>query len=222
MRILLAEKADSPAGSLQALLEQHKYAVDRVVQSSDVLEYGRSGAYDGILMDTALPDAAQMLEKLRQEGVTTPVLLMAADSSLEERVAGLDAGADDYITRPWAVTEFLARVRALLRRRETYISDVIRLGNLSLNCASFTLSTPQNSLRLNNKEFQLLACLMRHPGRLFPIRELMERIWGWDSPVQTCVVWTNVNSLRRKLERLRATVQIQTLRGVGYRICEQE
>ena len=222
MRVLLAEDTIELANALTAVLTHNKYAVDTVHNGTDALENGLSGIYDIILLDIMMPgiDGIDVLKRLRDEGISTPVLILSARCDLDDRINGLDCGADDYLPKPFATTELLARMRALLRRNENYLSDVLTVGNLSLDTATYELSTPSDVIRLNNKEFQLMSCLMRNPTRVFSADELMTKIWGWDYQTDMNVFWTNITFLRRKLEQLHANVQIQSLRGSGYRIVE--
>lgn len=196
--------------------------VDAVHNGTDALENGLSGIYDIILLDIMMPgiDGLEVLKRLRCEGISTPVLILSARCDLDDRINGLDCGADDYLPKPFATTELLARMRALLRRNENYLSDVLTVGNLSLDTATYELSTPSDVIRLNNEEFQLMSCLMRNPTRVFSADELMTKIWGWDYQTDMNVFWTNITYLRRKLEQLHANVQIQSLRSSGYRIVE--
>ena len=223
MRVLLAEDTKELADVLIVVLTRNKYAVDAVDNGIDALESGLTGIYDIILLDIMMPgmDGLEVLRKLRDENITTPVLVMSARCDLEDRINGLDCGADDYLSKPFATTELLARMRALLRRKENYLSDTLTVGNLSLDVATYELSTPEKTIRLNSKEFQLISCFMRNPSRVFSADELMSKVWGWDYQVDINVVWTNITYIRRKLEQLGANVQIQSLRGSGYRLIEK-
>lgn len=218
MKLLVAEDVPELANAVKVLLEHQKYTVDLVDNGTDALEFARSGEYDGILMDILMPgmDGISVVKALRAQGCGTPILLLSAKGELQDRVYGLDSGADDYLTKPFAATELLARVRALLRRTSQYTAEILTIGNLSLNCATYELSTPQSSLRLANKEFQLLAFFMRNPRQVFSTDELMQRIWGWSSRAEINVVWTNISYLRRKLQALGANVEIRSIRGAGY------
>lgn len=222
MRVLLAEDTKELATALQYVLERDRYAVDAVSSGTEALEHALTGVYDIILLDIMMPgmDGIEVLKQLRQNEITAPILILSAKCDLGDRIYGLDCGADDYLSKPFAVTELLARMRALLRRSENYLSDVLSFGNLSLDAKSYELYTDGGTVRLNNKEFQLMSCFMRNPQRVFSAEELMEKIWGWDGAAEINVVWTNIAYLRRKLEHLRANVQIQSLRGAGYRIIE--
>ena len=223
MRVLLAEDTMELANALTAVLSRNKYAVDTVHTGPDALECGLTGIYDIILLDIMMPgmDGLEVLKKLRSESITAPVLILSARSDLDNRVNGLDCGADDYLPKPFATTELLARMRALLRRKENYQSDILSFGNLNLDMTTYELSTPVHTVRLNSKEFQLISCFMRNPTRVFSTDDLMAKIWGWDYQIDVNVVWTYMTYIRRKLEHLEANVQIQSLRGSGYRLVEK-
>ena len=222
MRILLAEDTAELATALQRALEHSKYAVDVVTTGTEALEYALTGVYDIVLLDVLMPemDGIEVLKALRKKEVRVPILIMSAKCDLGDRIYGLDCGADDYLGKPFAVTELLARIRALLRRNENYLSDVLAFGNLSLDAVSYELYTDSGTVRLNNKEFQLMSCFMRNPMRVFSVDELMEKIWGWESSAEVNVIWTNIAYLRRKMAQIGSNVKIQSLRGSGYRIIE--
>lgn len=224
MRVLLAEDTQELAAAVTYALVHEKYIVDTVENGLDALEYALTGVYDIILLDIMMPgmDGLQVLKQLRQKEISTPVLILSAKSGLDDRVCGLDCGADDYLAKPFAVTELLARVRALLRRNENYLSDVLTCGNLKLDATAYELFTSFGKVRLSSKEYQLMSCFMRNPHHIFPAEELMEKIWGWDTSTETNVVWTYITYLRRKLEYLKASVQIQSIRSVGYHIVEKK
>ena len=219
MRLLIAEDELEISKVLKMVLEQQKYAVDVVDNGADALDYILDGDYDGVILDLMMPrmDGIEVLRRLRAEENATPVLVLTARSEVSDRVEGLDAGADDFLPKPFAITELLARVRAMLRRRANYVPDVLKLGNLSLDCGRYQLYTGgERRVQLSGKEFQLMEYLMRNPKRIFSTQELMERIWGWNSEAEINVVWTNIAYLRRKLTNLSADVAIHCVRGVGY------
>lgn len=218
MRILIVEDEPEIQRVLRILLEREKYSVDCVSNGMEAIEYMKSGAYDAVVLDVMLPgkDGISVLKTVRGQGITTPVLMLTAKADVEDRVAGLDAGADDYLPKPFASTEFLARIRALLRRKDTYIPDVLTLGNLSLHCATHELCTAKKRTKLNNKEFQIMELFLHNPGNLLSADLLMEKIWGWESDTDINVVWTYISYLRKKLKQLRANVEIQSIRGSGY------
>ena len=153
---------------------------------------------------------------MRSEGFSTPVLILTARDAVEDRVEGLDTGADDYLSKPFAASELLARVRAMLRRKEDFKHNVIKFSDIELDKSSMSLSCSGKTVRLNNKAFQLMEMLVEHPGAVLGINQIMERIWGWDSDSEINVVWVNISFLRKKLSELGAHVRIKAVRGVGY------
>lgn len=218
MRILIAEDEREIGKVLKVLLERNKYGVDWVSNGEDAYDYIMTGNYDGIILDIMMPgkDGVSVLREIRAQGCTVPVLLLTAKTELADRVEGLDAGADDYLPKPFASTELLARVRAMLRRRSSYLPELLTHGDLTLNCSAFELSANGKTVRLNNKEFQIMELFMRSPHSLFSTEQLMTRIWGWDTDSEINVVWTNIAYLRRKLNELGSLVEIRSVRGAGY------
>lgn len=222
MRILIAEDEVSIAKALKVMLERNKYVVDAVNNGTDAVDYACTNVYDALIMDIMMPgmDGIAALTAIRRSGVTTPALFLTAKSEVEDRVAGLDAGADDYLPKPFAASEFLARVRALTRRSGGYAPALLRLGNTTLDCGQYTLSTPAGSLRLNNKEYQLMELFLRHPRQVFSSEHLMQKLWSMDSAAEMDVIWTYIGFLRKKLKLLEADVEIRTIRGAGYALEE--
>ena len=218
MRLLVAEDEREIGKALKLILERSKYSVDWVDNGTDALEYLLTGSYDGAVLDIMMPgqDGIAVLTALRRAGLSTPVLLLTAKTELSDRVAGLDAGADDYLPKPFASSELLARVRAMLRRREQFTPDLLTFEDLTLNCSAYELGSTHGVLRLTNKEFQIMELLMRSPHHIFSSEQLMERIWGWDSDTEINVVWTNIAYLRRKMTRLKVRAEIRSVRGAGY------
>lgn len=218
MRLLIAEDDADIARVLAALFEHNGYTVDTVANGNDAYDYGVSGNYDGILLDIMMPgmDGLEVLKSLRAEAMTTPVLLLTAKGGLEDRVDGLDAGADDYLPKPFAASELLARVRAMLRRKDSYQGDILEFEGLQLDPSTFELRFGQSAVRLVSREFQMLQLLMQSPGVLISTEHFMEKIWGWDSPVEVSIVWVYISNLRKKFEKLKAPVNIKAVRGVGY------
>lgn len=222
MRLLVADDERDITKAIRAVLEHGKYTVDVVDNGVDALSYAQSGAYDAIILDIMMPgrDGLSVLQELRVSGISTPVLLLTARGGLDDRVAGLEAGADDYLPKPFAMVELLARVKALLRRSDSYTMVVLKVGNLRLDCSAYELSAVRNA-KLNNKEFQIIECFMRHPKQVFSSEELMAKFWSWDSEAEINVVWTNIANLRRKLADVGADVEIKSIRGVGYQLEEK-
>ena len=222
MRILIAEDEVSIAKALKVMLERNKYVVDAVYNGTDAVDYACTNVYDALILDIMMPgmDGIAALTAIRRSGVTTPALFLTAKSEVEDRVAGLDAGADDYLPKPFAASEFLARVRALTRRSGGYAPALLRLGNTTLDCGQYTLSTPAGSLRLNNKEYQLMELFLRHPRQVFSSEHLMQKLWSMDAAAEMDVIWTYIGFLRKKLKLLEADVEIRTIRGAGYALEE--
>lgn len=222
MRILIAEDEVTIARALKVMLEKNKYAVDMVHNGSDALDYIQAVGYDALVLDIMMPgkDGIEVLKADRAEGNTTPALLLTAKAEVADRVAGLDAGADDYLPKPFAANEFLARVRALTRRSNTYASFALSFGNVTLDCCQYLLKTAFEEVRLNNKEFQLTELFLRHPRQVFSSEHLMEKVWGLDSEAEMDVVWTYIGFLRRKLRQIGADIEIRTIRGAGYALEE--
>ncbi len=222
MRILIAEDEVSIAKALEVMLHKNKYAVDIVYNGLDALDYIAQYAYDGLVLDIMMPkmDGLSVLKEIRRQGNKTPVLFLTAKAEIEDRVAGLDAGADDYLPKHFAAAEFLARVRALTRRSENYTASVLTFGNTTLDCGQYSLSVKDQTIKLNNKEFQLFQLFMRHPHQVFSTEHLMENVWGLDCNSEMDVVWTYIGFLRRKLKQLSADIEIKTIRGAGYALEE--
>lgn len=222
MRLLLAEDDRSLSRAVTALLERAGFSADAVYDGQEALDYLESGQYDGAVLDIMMPgmDGLSVLQKLREKGNAVPVLLLTARSEVEDKVLGLDTGADDYLTKPFHPKELIARVRAMTRTH-TEVGNEVRAGNLTLNEAEFTLSSPSGSFRLTGKEFQMMQLLMRNPHCLFSAERFMEKIWGCDASAEINVVWVYISYLRKKLAALRADVQIKAVRGVGYSLEER-
>ena len=222
MRVLIAEDEISIATALKVVLERNKYAVEIVHNGTDALDYILHSCYDALILDIMMPgrDGISVLREARQQGVSTPALFLTAKGEVEDRVAGLDAGADDYLPKPFATSEFLARVRALCRRSGNYASVTLRLGNTVLDCGQYVLSCGEQSVRLNNKEFQVMELFLRNPGHVFSTEHIMDKIWGLDSDADMDVVWTYIGFLRKKLKQISADIEIRTIRGAGYALEE--
>lgn len=218
MRLLLAEDEKDLSRALTTILERSNYSVDAVYDGVEALAYLNTNNYDGAILDIMMPglDGLSVLREIRKQGNSVPVLLLTAKSEIDDKVEGLDAGANDYLTKPFAARELLARIRAMTRERSTAATASLHMGNLSLDLASFTLSSPSGSFRLANKEFQMLEMLMQNPGQLISSEHFLERIWGYDSEVEINVVWVYISYLRKKLTALCANIQIKSARNAGY------
>ena len=218
MRILVADDEPEMTLVLESLLKRERYSVDMVYNGQDALDYALAENYDGIVLDIMMPklDGIQVLQALRENNIATPVLLLTAKGQVEDRVAGLECGADDYLPKPFDNREFTARVRALTRWGGEYTPRILSTGNVTLDCSTFELKCGSACVRLGNKEFQMLELLMRQSRRLISTEQFMERIWGYDSDAEINVVWAYVSYLRRKLEAVGANVRITARRGQGY------
>lgn len=220
MKLLLAEDERELSDALAEILKHSNYAVDAVYNGIDALDYILVGDYDGVILDVMMPgmDGFTVVKKLREKGDQTPVLILTAKGEVDDRVTGLDSGADDYLTKPFAMKELLARVRSITRRRTEAASSVIRLGNVELDCTAFTISCEEKLQHLTGKEFQMLQLFMSYPAQIFSAENLLEKIWGYDTDAEINVVWVNVSYLRKKLDQLGANLQIRAIRNQGYHI----
>ena len=218
MRLLIAEDEADLAEALGAFFEKNHFSVDIVHDGRAACDYAEAGAYDAMVLDVMMPymDGFAVLRTLRERGDKTPILMLTARGETRDRVTGLDLGADDYLPKPFDPDELLARVRALLRRSDTYRPSVLSLGDLSLDPATGELSCGTRRVRLSWREFQLMELFLRSPGMLFSAERLMEKIWGWDSEAEISVVWVNISNLRKKLKAIGSGVSIRANRGLGY------
>lgn len=218
MRLLLAEDEKSLARAVSAILEKNNFSVDVVHDGADALDWLRAGNYDGAVLDIMMPkmDGITVLKTIRAEGNMLPVLLLTAKSEIDDKVEGLDSGANDYLTKPFAAKELLARIRAMTRTATAQPSSTLQFGNLTLDRATFELKSPSGSFRLANKEFQMLETLMANPKTLVSTERFMEKIWGYDAEAEINVVWVYISYLRKKLAALNANVQIRATRNAGY------
>ncbi len=223
MRLLLAEDERELSNALSVILRHSHYSVDVVDNGADALDYALGGDYDGLILDIMMPkmDGLQVLKALREQGISTPALFLTAKTEVDDRIRGLDTGADDYITKPFDMGELLARVRAMTRRGDAYTPQVLRVGNLTLDRGTYEMAVDRQRIRLGNKEFQMLEMLMTTPRRLISTDQFLERIWGWDAEAENTVVWVYISGLRKKLASLKAGVEIQAVRGVGYALEER-
>lgn len=224
MRILFAEDERSLSRAVTALLEKNNYSVDPVCDGEEALAYLDAGNYDALILDIMMPrlDGLEVLRRLRQAGNPIPVLLLTARSEVEDKVTGLDMGANDYLTKPFSTAELMARIRAMTRSQTGgQVTSRLMLGNITLDQAAFELSSPHGSFRLANKEFQMMELLMRNPRQLIPTERFVERIWGYDSDVELNVVWVYISYLRKKLAALKADIQIKATRNAGYSLEEK-
>ena len=222
MKLLYAEDERAMSEAVTDVLTYHKYSVDPVYDGQDALDYARAEEYDGIILDVMMPKKSglEVLRQLRQEGCRTPVLLLTAKAEVEDRIAGLDLGADDYLPKPFAMGELLARVRAMLRRREEFTPTVLRTGDLELNQQTAQLRCGDKSVVLPKLEYKLMELLMANRGRCYSTEELLEKVWGYETEADVGVVWVYLSYLRKRLSALDSRVEIKARRGIGYTLEE--
>ncbi len=218
MRILVVDDEKLLVKGIKFNLENDGYTVDSCYDGEAALEMFAIGSYDLIILDLMMPklDGMSVLKTIREKGDSTPVLILSAKSEIENKVDGLDAGANDYLTKPFEVRELLARIRAMTRSSGGQVDSTLTFGNVKLDCTNYTLSTEQGSTSLANKEFQVMEMLMRHPSHLISTEKFMERIWGYDSDTEINVVWVYISYLRKKLANIGADIRIMAHRGTGY------
>ena len=224
MRLLLAEDETSLSRALVTILSRANYSVDAVFDGEEALDYLTGENYDAAILDIMMPkrDGLSVLREIRSSGNTIPVLLLTAKSEVEDKVAGLDLGANDYLTKPFAPEELLARIRVMLRTSNAPApKNELRFGNITLHLTQFTLSTPAGNYQLANKEFQIMEMLLRSPGQYISAERLFDRIWGYDAEADSSVVWVYISYLRKKLAALHADAVIKAKRGVGYTLLKE-
>ena len=218
MRLLIAEDDPKLLKSLLHIFQRSKFSADGVSDGAEALVHGRTREYDGLVLDIMMPglDGLQVLQTLRREGITTPALFLTARTEVSQRVEGLDCGADDYLPKPFSTVELLARVRAMLRRKETYLPDLLTFGAVTLNRSTYQLLYQGRDQALSGKEFQLLEMMMQAPGSIIPTERFITHLWGWDTNVDTSVVWVHISNLRKKIAALGASLEIRFVRNAGY------
>lgn len=223
MRLLLAEDEKDLSDALVTVLKHNNYSVDAVYNGQDALDYLEAGDYDGAILDIMIPkmDGITVLKKVRTDGIHLPIILLTAKSEIDDRVTGLDSGADDYLTKPFSMKELLARIRAMTRRQEKTTDSILQFSDIQLDRSTYQLSNSEGTtIRLANKEYQMLEMLMTNPGQVISVDQFMDKIWGYDSEAEFNVVWVYISYLRKKLSSLHAHVQIKATRGVGYSLIE--
>ena len=222
MRLLLAEDEKELSHALVTVLLHNNYSVDAVYNGQDALDYINMGNYDGAILDIMMPkmDGITVLKKVRASGSQIPILMLTAKAEIDDRVLGLDCGADDYLTKPFSMKELLARLRAMTRRQTAAADTTLSYGNITLDRSTYMLFSKTESLRLASKEFQMLEMLLANPGQVISTEQFMEKIWGYDSDTEQNVVWVYISYLRKKLTVLQASVGIKAVRGLGYTLEE--
>ena len=218
MRILIAEDDPKLLKSLVHIFEMNHYAVDGVDNGNDAFDFASSDEYDGLVLDIMMPgmDGVSLLKKLRASGITTPALFLTAKTETYQKIEGLDAGADDYLPKPFSTGELLARVRAMLRRKDNFTPDLLTFEKLTLNRSTYELVYDGKTQALSGKEFQVMERLMRNRGSIVTAEHLITHIWGWNTDVDTSVVYVHVSNIRKKLDAIAAPVSIKFVRNAGY------
>lgn len=218
MKLLLAEDELDLAEALTVFFEKNHFTVDAVHNGFDAYEYAVTGGYDGIVLDVMMPklNGIQVLEKLRSEGVSTPIMMLTAKGQTEDRITGFNAGADDYLPKPFDPDELLSRVRTMLRRGQAYRPAALTYGDLTLDPATGDLSCGDKTVRLGGREFQIMELFLRAPRQVFSADRIMEQVWGWDNEAEINVVWVNISNLRKKLKALGSHTALRANRGLGY------
>lgn len=218
MRLLLAEDEEALSKALVTILKHNNYAVDAVFDGQQALDYLECGIYDGLILDLMMPkvDGITVLKTIRRKGNKIPVLILTAKSEVDDKVFGLDCGADDYLTKPFVAKELLARIRAMTRRQSDLQDNALVYGDLRLDRTSFELISQKGKLLLTAKEFQIMEMFMMNPKCILSAEQLMDRVWGLESETEISVVWTYISYLRKKLKTLDSSVTIRAVRNVGY------
>lgn len=222
MRILPAEDDPKLLKSLIHIFRNNRYITDGVSNGADAFNYAATGEYDGIVMDIMMPekDGMMVLRELREQNITTPVLLLTARTEISQRIEGLDAGADDYLPKPFAAAELMARVRAMLRRKSNYTPDILSVGSTVLDRGTLEVSCREKTASLSAREFQILEIMMQNPRVIIPAEQLMTHIWGWDSNVDMSVIWVHISNLRKKIGTINAPITIKFIGNAGYMLEE--
>ncbi len=220
MRLLIAEDDPKLLKSLKHIFESNHYMTDAVSNGTDAYDYAKTDEYDGIVLDIMMPgmDGVEVLKKIRKEGISTPVLFLTARTEVYQRVEGLDAGADDYLPKPFSTQELLARVRAMLRRKDHYAPEIIEVEGLALNRSTYELSFKAQTCALSGREYQIMEMLMQRPSFVITSDEFLSHIWGWNSEVDVSVIWVHISNIRKKLTAMNAPAEIRFVRGAGYKL----
>ncbi len=222
MNILIVDDERELAGVLSDLLKQNNYSVTTVFDGEEGLDFALTGIFDLIMLDVMMPklDGFSVLKEIRRNKIDTPVLMLTAKSDLSDKIHGLNIGADDYITKPFHTQELLARIKALLRRKESFTGDLLTFGDVTLDRDTLQLIKGDKSIGLGKKEFQILEFLMLSKGKTIDKEKLIEKIWGYDSEAEYNAIEVYVSFLRRKLLAVSSTVTIKSIRGCGYTLSE--
>ncbi len=224
MRLLLAEDEVNLSKALATILKHNNYSVDQVYDGNDAYDYATINDYDGIILDIMMPgmDGMEVLKRLRKENIHTPIIMLTAKGETEDKIAGLNAGADDYLSKPFDTKELIARIRSITRRKSEFKPNILEIGNLQLNKETSELICGENVIHLTNKEFQMLEMLMLNPNILIRSELFLEKIWGLDTDSEINVVWTYISTLRKRLSQIGSDYMIKATRGAGYSLSKIE
>ncbi len=222
MKLLLAEDDRDISSVIVKFLQKNNYLVDAVYDGKEALQYLDCEKYDGVILDVMMPkmDGITVVRNMRKKGDNTPVLILTAKAEIDDKVLGLDAGADDYLTKPFSMKEFLARIRALTRRKNTTLST-FSFGNIILNPKTYEIISQTDKIRLSAKEYQVMEILINNSNSLVSTEMLMDKVWGFDSDAEINVVWVYISALRKKLQAINANLTISAIRGLGYKLEEK-
>ena len=222
MKILLVDDEKQLTDALSVILKKNNYSVDCAYNGEDGLDLAMSGIYDLVVLDIMMPkiDGITVLKTLRQNKINTPILMLSAKSEISDKIDGLNFGADDYITKPFITDELLARIRALLRRKEKFTGDVLSFGDISLDRDTFEIARGDKKIALGKKEFQILEMLILNEGKSIDKEKFIEKIWGYDTDAEYNTIEVYVSFLRKKLTAVGAKTEIKSIRGIGYTLGE--
>lgn len=220
MKLLYAEDEPALSEAVVDYLTYHNYIVDAVYDGEEAYDYAMTGEYDGMILDIMMPkrDGLEVLAALRSGGCKTPVLLLTAKTQVEDRIRGLDTGADDYLPKPFDMGELTARIRAMLRRREEFHPDLLRFGDLTLNMQSGELSADTMSFPLPKQEYRLMEQLMLHHTMFLSTEDLLVKAWGYNTETDLNSVWLYISYLRKRLSAMNSKVEIISRRNIGYKL----
>jgi len=218
MKLLLAEDEKELSKALKAILESNRYSVDAVYDGEDAIYYMENSEYDAVILDIMMPkvDGITALKTVRGKGIDVPIIMLTAKSEVDDKVLGLDSGANDYLTKPFSAKELLARLRVLTRKKSVSNTSIITVGNVSLDTTTFEMYSSSGKFRLTNKEYQMMELFMRNPKHIVSTDQFIEKIWGYDSDMENSVVWVYISYLRKKLTSLKANIAIKANRNLGY------
>lgn len=224
MRLLIAEDELDLAEALTVFFQKNHFSVDAVNDGADAYEYASSGEYDAIILDVMMPkmNGIDVLRRLRAEGIKTPVMMLTAKGMKDDRITGFNAGADDYLPKPFEPDELICRVRAMLRRSDNYRPSALEFGDVTLDPSTGLLACSDRSVRLSGREYQVMELFMRSPNIVFSADKIMERVWGWDSDAEINVIWVHISNLRKKLRSIGSKITIRAVRGLGYALEESD